>query len=252
MSIRVTVWNENRVKESTKKMYEIYPGGIHGILGEVFQKAGFLVKTALLDESDNGLPEEVLNETDVLVYWSHIAQDEVSKSTVQRIVNRVNQGMGFIPLHSAHMCKPFVHLMGTTCTLRWREAEERELLWGVCPGHPILNGISECIDLKSEETYGEYFDIPKPDETVFISWFEGGEVFRSGVCYHRGKGRIFYFQPGHETYPTYKNKEIQKILINAVKWAAPYQIDETIRNCRHVLPAVTESRTICAENLRKR
>ena len=209
MDIRVTVWNENRVNEKTRGMYEVYPEGIHGRLREIFEGAGFSVTTALLDE-----PECCLTEA-------------------------VNRGMGFIPLHSAHMAKPFVRLMGTTCTLSWRESHDRELLWSVCPGHPIAEGIPPVTELLPEEMYGEYYDIPAPEETVFTSWFSGGEVFRSGVCYRRGRGRIFYFQPGHETYPTYYVPEIERILVNAVRWAAPAYREESTRTCRYVEPLVS-------------
>jgi trehalose utilization protein len=129
--------------------------------------------------------------------------------------------MGLIVLHSAHFSKIFKRLMGTSCDLKWRQADDREVLWVTAPGHPILQGVADHFVLDREEMYGEHFDIPEPDETLLISWFTGGEVFRSGVTYRRGMGRIFYFRPGHETYPTYHNAEVQKILTNAVHWARP-------------------------------
>ena len=65
------------------------------------------------------------------------------------------------------------------------------------------------------------------DNLVFISWHPGGEVFRSGCCFVRG-GRIFYFQPGHETFPIYYQPEIQTVITNAVRWVAPtYPIVQT-------------------------
>lgn len=234
MSIRVTVWNENRAKPGTQEMYEIYPGGLHVALAEIFGEEGFEVATATLDEPEHGLTEAVLKNTDVLVYWGHIAHDELEDAVAQRIVRHVNGGMGFIALHSAHMSKPFRALMGTTCTLDWREAGERELLWCTSPGHPIAQGVPPCVELEHEEMYGEFFDIPEPDELVYIGWFPGGEVFRSGVCYHRGRGRVFYFQPGHETYPTFKQPAVRRILANAVRWACPAGRDEGERICRHV------------------
>lgn len=221
MNIRVTVWNENRVNSSNQKMTEIYPHGIHGTLAAIFRDAGFDVKTALLDDIENGLTDEILEDTDVLVYWSHIANNQLSDETADRVCRHVNRGMGFIPLHSALGSKPFKKLLGTSCTIKWRESDDRELIWCVNPAHPISEGIEGFIDLEHEETYSEYFDIPQPDELVFVSWFSGGEIFRSGCCFNRGKGRIFYFQPGHETLPTYHNKQIQKVLINAVRWAFP-------------------------------
>ncbi len=236
--IRVTVWNENRSKPSNEKAHDVYPEGIHGALAGIFRQAGFEVRTALLDDPENGLTEEVLRQTDVLVYWSHLAHDDLSYKTCERICRHVNCGMGFIPLHSSHMSKPFRQLMGTTCTLDWRENGDREILWCMDIGHPIANGIEPYFELEKEEMYREYFDIPKPDELVFVGWFSSGEVFRSGVCYHRGRGRVFYFQPGHETYPTYYHPSIQKVLVNAVKWACPEDRDTEVRFCRHVPPVI--------------
>jgi trehalose utilization protein len=69
--------------------------------------------------------------------------------------------------------------------------------------------------------YGEPFAIPTPDEMIFLSWFEGGEAFRSGCTWKRGNGKIFYFRPGHETYPTYHQKEVRLVLQNAARWARP-------------------------------
>ena len=116
--------------------------------------------------------------------------------------------MGLIVLHSAHLSKIFRRLMGTRCNLRWREADDRELVWTVAPQHPIAAGVPHPIVIPKHEMYGEYFDIPPPDELVFVSSFTGGEVFRSGCCFRRGKGRVFYFSPGHETYPIYHDPVI--------------------------------------------
>ncbi|MEK4564407.1 ThuA domain-containing protein [Alkalihalobacillus sp. FSL R5-0424] len=219
--MRVTVWNENRHEQTNEKVQEVYPKGIHSAIAEFLMKAGIDTTTATLDEPEHGLTEEVLQQTDVLVWWGHVAHDEVSDDVVARIQQRVLGGMGLIVLHSGHFSKIFKSLMGTTCDLKWREANEKERLWIVQPNHPIADGIGEYIELEKEEMYGEHFDIPTPDELVFVSWFQGGEVFRSGCTFHRGMGKIFYFRPGHETYPTYYNKDIQQVIINAVKWAVP-------------------------------
>ena len=56
---------------------------------------------------------------------------------------------------------------------------------------------------------------------MLVSWFAGGEVFRSGCCFNRGHGRIFYFRPGHETYPTYYDENVIRVITNAVRWCAP-------------------------------
>lgn len=218
MKMNVVVWNENRHEKSNPVVADLYPEGIHGAVAAFLQTADVKVKTATLDEPEHGLTDEVLNETDVLIWWGHMAHDEVEDTIVAKVHQRVLDGMGLVVLHSAHFSKIFKKLMGTSCDLKWREADEKERLWVVDPSHPITAGIGQWIDLEKEEMYGEHFDIPTPDQLVFISWFEGGEVFRSGATYQRGKGRIFYFRPGHETYPTYYNKEIQTVIKNGVDW----------------------------------
>ncbi len=226
--IKVTVWNENRHEQKNPVVGEIYPNGIHGAISAFLNEAGFSVGTATLDEPEHGLTDEVLNRTDVLLWWGHLAHHEVKEEIVQKVHQRVLDGMGLIILHSGHFSKIFKSLMGTSCDLKWREADDKEILWVVAPQHPIVEGIGENIQLEKEEMYGEHFDIPAPDDLIFTSWFEGGEVFRSGCTYTRGNGKIFYFRPGHETYPTYHNKEIQTVIINAVKWAAPVKRNRPI------------------------
>jgi len=218
---QVTVWNEFRHERQNDTVAEVYPDGIHSVIADALSEAGFETQTATLDEPEHGLTEAVLEDTDVLTWWGHAAHDEVREEIVDRVCERVRAGMGLIVLHSGHYSKPFTRLMGTSCSLKWREAAETERLWVLEPGHPIADGIDECIQIDDAEMYGERFDIPAPDTLVFTSWFEGGEVFRSGCCYRRGNGRIFYFRPGHETYPVYHNESIQQVLANAVAWAAP-------------------------------
>ncbi len=220
-TIQVTVWNEFRHEKKNEKVQAIYPDGIHAVIAQALSAAGLSTRTATLDEPEHGLTDEVLANTDVLFWWGHMAHGDVSDATVDKVQARVLEGMGLVVLHSGHFSKPFKRLMGTSCDLKWREANDRERLWVVAPGHPIAQGLGEQIVLDKEEMYGEHFDIPQPDELVFVSWFSGGEVFRSGACYRRGQGRIFYFRPGHETYPTYHNPEIQRVLVNAARWAAP-------------------------------
>lgn len=218
---RVTVWNEGRHEKSSAQVAAVYPEGIHGALAKTLRGRGLTVKTATLDDPEHGLTEEVLAQTDVLIWWGHMAHGEVKDEIVERVQQRVLAGMGLIVLHSGHFSKIFKKLMGTTCNLKWREIGEKERLWVVNPGHPIAAGIGEYFEIPHEEMYGEHFDIPAPDELVFISWFQGGEVFRSGCAYHRGAGKVFYFRPGHETLPTYHQAEVQQVIYNAVLWAAP-------------------------------
>ncbi len=220
-SLRVTVWNEYRHEKSDAEVAEVYPDGIHEAIAQHLRSEGVQVRTATLDEPEHGLTEDVLTQTDVLIWWGHMAHGDVEDEIVDRVQQRVLAGMGLIVLHSAHFSKIFKKLMGATCNLKWREADEKERLWVVEPGHPITEGLNEYFEIPQAETYGERFDIPAPDTLVFVSWFQGGEVFRSGCCYQRGKGKIFYFRPGHETYPIYYQPEVLRVITNAVRWAAP-------------------------------
>lgn len=221
MSIRVTIWNEFRHEKQSEVVKAIYPDGMHVPMAHYLQSQGFETRTAVLDDPEHGLPTAVLEQTDVLTWWGHLAHDEVSDEIVERVQARVLAGMGLIVLHSGHFSKIFRRLMGTTCNLKWREAGELERLWVVAPGHPITEGLGEYFEIPQAEMYGEFFDIPQPDTLVFASWFAGGEIFRSGCCFQRGNGKIFYFRPGHETYPIYHQKEVLQVIANAVKWAAP-------------------------------
>lgn len=222
-TIRVTVWNEYLHELRSEEVARVYPEGIHGCIAGFLKNAGFDARTDTLKEPENGLTQQVLDETDVLFWWGHIAHGLVEDATVERVYRRVQDGMGLVVLHSGHASKIFARLMGTnTGDLKWRENHEKQILWCVDSAHPIAEGLTQdMIILEHEETYGEPFQIPAPDQLVFISWFSGGDVFRSGCCYHRGKGKVFYFQPGHETFPTYHNETVQRVLINAARWAAP-------------------------------
>lgn len=220
MSIKVTVWGENVHEQQSELVRSIYPEGMHTTIAKAIAAEGDLqARTVVLQDPEHGLTEQVLAETDVLVWWGHKAHRQVEDEIVERVAKRVWEGMGLILLHSAHFSKIFKRLMGTPCALKWREAGERERIWVVNPGHPIAQGLPPYFELEQEEMYGEPFSVPEPLETVFISWFQGGEVFRSGLTYRRGAGNIFYFRPGHETYPTYHDKNVGLVLRNAVNWA---------------------------------
>jgi trehalose utilization protein len=218
---RVTVWGENIQEKTGKLVAEIYPEGMHECIARGLRQDGNLeVRTATLDMPEHGLSDEVLASTDVLTWWGHAAHGQVDDKVVSRVHRRVLEGMGLVVLHSGHYSKIFRRLLGTTCSLKWREAGERERVWVCDPSHPIADGVGECIEIENSEMYGEPFVIPTPDEQVFISWFEGGEVFRSGCCWKRGAGKIFYFSPGHETYPIYHHAKVQLVLRNACNWAS--------------------------------
>ncbi|HEU4327864.1 MAG TPA: ThuA domain-containing protein [Roseiflexaceae bacterium] len=223
MALRVTVWNEYRhEKTENHPASRIYPQGLHEAIAEgLREERDFEVRTATLDEPEHGLTDAVLEQTDVLTWWGHMAHREVRDEVVAKVHARVLDGMGLIVLHSGHFSKIFKRLMGTSCDLKWREADDHERIWVLEPGHPIAAGLGETIELDQEEMYGEVFDIPAPETLVFVSWFSGGEIFRSGCCYTRGRGKIFYFRPGHESFPTYYNPEVRRVIANAARWAAP-------------------------------
>lgn len=219
--IRVTIWNEYIHERELPEIAAVYPEGIHNQIASFLSLDPELtIRCSTLQDPDQGLSEDILNDTDVLIYWAHCAHEEVSDETVERVVKHIRRGMGFIGLHSAHYCKILRNILGTTMTLNWKD-DDSERLFVTCPSHPIAAGIDSVIELPDEELYGEYFDIPKPDDVIFTGWFKSGAVFRSGVTFTRGNGRIFYFQPGHEAYPIYYNPQIQKIINNAVHWAVP-------------------------------
>ncbi|MFD1773519.1 ThuA domain-containing protein [Paenibacillus rhizophilus] len=224
-TLKVTVWNEYRHEKVNPQVAGIYPEGIHNAIAGYLKTApGLEVATATLDEPEHGLTDDVLDNTDVLIWWGHMAHDEVRDDIADKVRDRVLKGMGLIVLHSGHGSKVFERLLGTkTGALKWRDDGEKERLWVIEHGHPIADGLGEYIEIPKEEMYGERFEIPAPDELVFISWFEGGEVFRSGCCYRRGKGKLFYFRPGHETFPIYHQPEVLHVIKNAVHWAAPTQ-----------------------------
>jgi trehalose utilization protein len=222
--MRVTVWGENVHEQRDESVRALYPDGMHTTIAASLRAAlgdGADVRTATLQEPEHGLADAVLAETDVLTWWGHAAHDEVDDAVVARVRQRVLDGMGLVALHSAHYSKIFISLMGTSCGLQWRNEGERELVWTVAPGHPVAAGVPQPLVIDAQEMYGEHFDIPQPDELVFISSFAGGEVFRSGCAFTRGRGRIFYFSPGDQEYPVYHHPDVQRVIANAVRWAAP-------------------------------
>ncbi len=223
--LRVTVWNEYRHEKRSDEIAAIYPNGIHDAIATMLNaQPGIKAGTATLDEPEHGLTDDVLTNTDVLIWWGHMAHHEVKDAIVDKVHQRVLNGMGLIALHSAHFSKIFRRVMGTACSLKWREIGEKHRLWVTAPGHPIVDGLGEYFEVPHCEMYGEFFDIPQPDALVFISWFQGGEVFRSGACWYRGRGKVFYFQPGHETLPIYHHSEVQQVITNAVRWCAPVDV----------------------------
>lgn len=220
---RVLVWGENHHDKHDEATRRLYPDSMHGTIAAGLRELlgeSASVSTATLDDPEHGLTEERLADTDVLFWWGHVRHDAVDDAVVERVHRAVLAGMGLVVLHSGHFSKIFIRLMGTTCSLRWRQGEDRELVWTVSPTHPIAAGVPHPLVIPAQEMYGEFFDVPAPDELVFVSSFTGGEVFRSGMTFSRGRGRIFYFSPGDQDYPVYHQPEIRRVLANAAAWAA--------------------------------
>lgn len=229
--LRVVVWGENRHEQLERHVAATYPDGMHTAVKEGIEEnlgARVNVTTATLDEPEHGLPEDLLADTDVLTWWGHAAHAEVSDEIVDRVHQHVLSGMGLVVLHSGHLSKIFRKLMGTTCTLRWRSEHDREIVWTVDPTHPITRGVPHPLIIEEQEMYGEFFDIPRPDELIFISSFTGGEVFRSGCTFRRGHGKIFYFSPGDQDFPVYHHKDVRRVIANGVDWTAPERPERDI------------------------
>ena len=222
---RVTIWNEYRTERERDDVKAVYPDGMHKPIADYLQDKGCSVQVATFDEPEHGLSQAVLDDTDVLIWWGYTVHEEVSDEIVNRVQARVLQGMGFIALHSSHYAKIFRRLMGTSCSLNWRDIGEKERLWVIAPAHPIARGLGEYFEIPHVEMYGEPFDVPPPDELVFMSWFAGGDVFRSGCCYYRGRGKVFYFRPGDQVYPIYFQDEVLQVIYNACCWATPETVE---------------------------
>jgi trehalose utilization protein len=230
MTIKVTIWNEGRHEQTDAAVRELYPDRMDGAIAKGIAGPDFEIRRATLDDPEEGLPDSLLDDTDVLLWWGHVAHEEVSDGLIDRIQQRVLKGMGLLVLHSGHHSKLFRRLMGTNANLSWRELPEGDLerVWVINPSHPIAEGLPPYFEVSASEMYGEPFDIPAPDELVFISWYSGGEVFRSGCTFQRGRGRIFFFSPGHETYPVYHNPHVIKVIGNGIRWANQKHTDGRI------------------------
>jgi trehalose utilization protein len=240
--LRVLVWDENPHHASK----ELYPNGIRGGVLDGLVESDTLslldAKSAHLDEPEQGVTDEILANTDVLVWWGHARHGEVKDELAERVAKRVQEGgMGFVALHSAHYSKTFKKVINGKGDLKggWRESTDTEELTVCAPWHPIAEGVEDFI-LDNEEMYGGPFDVPPHEVLVLQSYFPlGGEVFPAGICWTvgtgidpaftsgpgkgvgqgHGVGRVFYFRPGHETYPTYLDHRIRRVIYNAVKWA---------------------------------
>lgn len=238
--INVTIYNENYHETENPQVAKIYPEGIHGAIRSLLEGDAEIgsIRIATLPDHAQVLTQQTLDDTDVLIWWGHMKHRDVDDEVVEMCFRRILNGMGMIFLHSAHASKLFKKILGTSGSLRWREAGEKGRLWNIAPNHPITQGIKESFVVPHDETYGELFGIPAPDEQIFITWWQGGEVFRSGCTWTRGHGKIFYLQNGHETFPVYYQPEIQTVLHNAVKWACPQVRNVVVDNGGPNAPAL--------------
>ena len=235
--INVTIWNEFRHEKTEEAVKALYPDGIHAFIKSFLDvNEDMNVRTACLDDPDQGLPDALLEDTDVLLWWGHMAHREVSDELVAKIRSRVFTGkMGFVPLHSAHKSKPFASILGTNGNLSWGR-DQKEIVWNMLPAHEIAAGIPDHFLLESEELYSEPFFIPQPDELIFGAWFEDGHIMRAGATFYRGAGKVFYFQPGHESCRAYYHPCVQRIITNAIRWAALNDFGFSIEDqCPHVI-----------------
>ncbi|MCR5781681.1 MAG: ThuA domain-containing protein [Clostridia bacterium] len=230
--MNVLIYNEFRhEREPGGRAKEVYQDGMHAVIAGFLEKdPDISVKTVTLDTVDE-ITADLLKETDVIIWWGHCHHNDVPDEVAELVQNAVLNGMGAVFLHSAHKSKPFMRLMGTSCSLIWRESNDMERVWVSAPYHPIAFGLDRFFEIPADETYGEPFGIPTPDETVFIGWFTGGEVFRSGCTWQRGWGKVFYFQPGHETFPVFYDPNVQTVIRNAVRWTAPERRIDDCMDC---------------------
>lgn len=224
----VVVWSEGTASVD-RGSREVYPNDINSAIADglkPLEAEGWKIVKAGLGDPDQGISDELLNRTDVLVWWGHKKHGEVSNDLVAKIDARVREGrMGFISTHSSHFAKPYRKLMGTPCS--WREYKTDGTSVEIIvkdPSHPICKGVKN-FKLPKIERYGEPFAVPTPESVpldgIYTKPDGSTEPGRMGLCWTVGKGRVFYFTPGHETYDDYFRPEVRQILLNAVVWAAP-------------------------------
>jgi trehalose utilization protein len=275
--IHVLVWDERQPRQS--EAYDNFIG--NEIVAQLKASADDLqLRSIALDDPEQGLTAENLDWADVLVWWGHVRQGEITPETAkQKIVRRIQSGdLDLIVLHSAHWATTFVEAMHertramahetypdpekgrpiefefvpppgrmppaadslvtpafyalkrgrgvakvrvdlpNCCFPGYRADGGRSTVKVLKPDHPIAQGLPKTFSLKQTEMYNEPFHVPEPDEVIFEERWATGEWFRSGMVWTVGKGKVFYFRPGHETYPLFKQPEIIKVIENACRW----------------------------------
>ncbi len=222
-SRRVVVWAEGTAPDD-----KVYPQDVNTAIAEGLKQLGsrWQIEIAGLKDPEQGCSADSLQRCDVLIWWGHKKHGEVKDECVDRIVRRVrDEGMGFISLHSSHFAKPNKRLMNTACSWGAYVIDGCKLKVVVRqPGHPIAKGLKDFI-LPQVERYSEPYAVPDPEavpfEGVYVYPDGKEEKTRVGLCWTIGKGRMFYFAPGHETYRDFYLEEVRRLLANAVEWAAP-------------------------------
>jgi trehalose utilization protein len=216
----VVVWSEGTAPKS------VYPNDINGAVAEGLKDlSGWEVVKAGLSDPDQGLPDKLLQRADVLIWWGHQKHGDVKDELVDKIVKRVKEdGMGFIALHSSHFAKPNKKLMGTACSWKAYVLDSTTLKITVkSPDHPIAKGIKD-FTIDHSERYSDPYAVPTPKAVVFegtASLKKGGtDTSQIGLTWEIGKGKVFYFQAGHETNPVFMDPNVRQIMSNAVQWAA--------------------------------
>lgn len=274
--VHILVWDERQPAQ--KAVYPDFLG--NQIAAHLKTQPGFVVNSVCLGDPEQGLSEKNLDGADVLIWWSHMRQREVTDAHAQAVLERLKAGkLNLIVLHSAHFSKPFMaamqeraiadalatltpaqrqvavvtchpfkafaapaasdrvtpfHEVKTTgdkvelsltlpncCFPAYRADGAPSHVHTLLPAHPIAQGIPATFDIPQTEMYNEPFHVPAPDAVIFEEKWDKGEHFRSGMVWNIGKGQVFYFRPGHETFGIYHQAEPLQILVNAARWLGP-------------------------------
>jgi trehalose utilization protein len=212
---RVHVWCEGTAPKA------VYPDDVDGALAAELQKRpGLAVSRGRLSDAESGLPDAVLDATDVLIWWGRLRHDDVPEARARAVVDRVKAGqIGFVALHASHASKPFRGLMGTPCEPgAWRDDGRPEHVAIKAPAHPIARGVTP-FTIPKTASYLEPFAVPEPETVVLVSSWEPGETFRSGLTWTIGRGRVVYFRPGHDAFPVLFHPAVRQVIANAAVWA---------------------------------
>lgn len=213
--LRVHVWCEGTAPRA------VYPNDVDGAVADHLGKLPTLqVRRGRLADPSAGLAEDVLDATDVLLWWGHLRHDDVPNDRAEAVVRRVREGkLGLIALHSSCTSKPFKGLMGMACEPGgWREDGRPEHVKIVAPDHPIARGVTP-FTIPRSDMFAEPFEVPAPESVVLVSNWDNGETVRSGLTWTVGKGRVAFLRTGHDAFPVLFHPSVRQIIANATLWA---------------------------------